>query len=89
MLPVFSLLHYSTYACFSWTVIVDLSNEELEDLGFLGPGECFFVSLHVYPLIIVTLVDASDEVKSMIEAVQKVKNYFECECLSFFLCFIL
>lgn len=72
--------------CFSWTVIVDISNEELEDLGFLGPGECLFVSLHVYPLLIVTLVDTPDEVKSTIEAVQKVKGHFGCE---FLLCFIL
>ncbi|KAG8729916.1 hypothetical protein FRC11_007753 [Ceratobasidium sp. 423] len=58
-------------------LIVHLSNEELEDLGFLGPGECLFVNLHVYPLLIVTLVDAPDEVKSTIEAVQKVRDYFE------------
>ena len=69
VLPVFSFLHSSTYECFPSTVIVDLSHRELEDLGFLGPGECLFVSLHVYPSLIVVLVDAPNQVRSTIEAV--------------------
>ena len=83
-MPVFSLLHPSTYACFSWTVIVDLSDEELKTLGFLGPGECLFVSLHAYPLLIVSLVDAHDEVESTILAVQKFKGHFGWEFLRLF-----
>jgi hypothetical protein len=52
VLSAFSLFHSFTYACFAWKVIIELSDNELAALGFLGPGECLFVCVHVYPLFL-------------------------------------